>query len=58
MTWSNWPVYCQICGKFIGPAHLHGDGPDSFFRIDRCTCTCPLESTKIEILPPDISKEA
>ncbi len=51
MTESNWHAYCQICGEFIGPAHLQNDGSGSFFRIDRCACTCPPESIKIEILP-------
>lgn len=52
MTESNWYAYCQICGEFIGPAYIEPDrSGGSFSRIDRCACTCPRESIKIEILP-------
>jgi hypothetical protein len=52
MTESNWYAYCQICGEFIGPAYIdYRDRSGTFARIDRCTCTCPIESIKIEILP-------
>jgi hypothetical protein len=51
MTESNWHAFCQICGEFVGPAHVDYDGGGGFYRTDYCKCVCPRDQAKIEIIP-------